>query len=232
MSLEQIRDYAIKIIPYLNPQSRISIVGGEPTIHPQFFDVLNLLLEIIRPHLSIPIFLLSSGVGDIVIEKLTQIKKQYTTYEAPLRLAHSYFYSSLIVRESNIQFYIINSKGYLGIDKYVEKYYQPIFRAAKDFISEYNYSEICMDKKSCGYGVTPYGIYICAMAATISRIFKLGNGFNHIPSFEEEKKQANSVCQYCSVPCQGLVGPDISKSYVDAFNEWKKDPYFPPVLSP
>ena len=35
MSLEQVRRYALATAPLISAQSRINIVGGEPTLHPQ-----------------------------------------------------------------------------------------------------------------------------------------------------------------------------------------------------
>jgi hypothetical protein len=234
MSLEQVRRYALATAPLISAQSRINIVGGEPTLHPQIFEVLDILVEVIRPRMKIPIQFFSSGIGSKVNQVLGQIRQRYITQSAPFYPVYNYAWASLVIRESHIQFYVINTKGSFAthIKDYINKYHIPIFRAAQDLLPYCkDYVSLCKDKLCYGYSLSPYGIYICSVASTISRIFKLGEGLDHIPSTEEDKEQVDRLCHLCAVPCSKIPGPDITKSYEEAIEAWYKEPYFLKPLS-
>jgi hypothetical protein len=225
MSVSQLEKYIVAVLPHISSVSRINILGGEPTLHPQIFEVLDLLVKILRPKLSFPMNIVSNGVGERVNSILEEIRKRYNTYDNSRSITMINPYS---VAKSNKDFCIVRSKFYN--QKVVESRHHPNLRGLIDYKDDINI-DYCWVQDNCGYNISPYGIYICSMAIAISRIFKLGEGLDHFPTPEELLNQKKKMCKYCHIKCIPLPpSPAISKSFEIAIEEWDKDPYFLKVL--
>ena len=232
---KMMRKYCDIINPYITSHSRITILGGEPTLHPQLFEVLDIALEMLRPKLAIPIYILSNGSGSKINSILDQIRVKYVTQDN-LLLAHG-FLDYAILKDSTDQFCIVCSKTKEG-NQWAETHHLPIYAAPIDYPSNIlNYSEDCPCRRYCGYGVTPYGIYICSTGApAIPSIFKLGNGWDHFPTPREEEEQAQKFCKYCYFSCYTHIPQYqydsnqkkmiVTESYKKAIEEWNNVPYF------
>ena len=238
MTATQLERYVSIIAPHINRRSSIRILGGEPMLHPQIFKMLDILIQAIRPLIEFPITIVTNGYGEKVNNVLTQIRECYDTCD------NSHLSTNTTLRPSSSkQFCIVASKT-LRPEAYVEQYHTSVTRAAIDFMSRSEitkYAETCWVRRTCGYGITAHGIFICAGAApSICGLFKLNPGLDHFPTTKEEDEQAERICEYCRIPCdpnQDLSGPPkirpailLSKSYENAIREWRRESYHLPVV--
>jgi hypothetical protein len=223
MSLEQLERYINEIVPVLDLRTNIRIGGGEPTLHPQIFKILDLVMQKIRPLLEIPITFLTNGVGSEVNQTLQLIRKKYDTYDNP----HIPIMGSPLTVPSRKQLCINVSKS-RNIEAYINAKHTSIFRAPVDLFPKSDWSAKCPAKNSCN--ITPYGFFVCCGAALIvSTIFKFDEGKDHLLTPEEEKEQKEKLCKYC--PYLGAsFNPEPTESYKRAIEDWEKDPYFLKVL--
>jgi hypothetical protein len=224
MSLEEVEKYTDIIMPFVSPLSRIAIAGGEPTLHPQIFSVLDIILSKIRPLLRVPILFFSNGVGEKVSTAIIEMKNKYSVRESDL--INRKRGSIRILCESPDQIFLVRSKVD-NAQAYArgESDHMPIFRAAIDYMNEEDiFKKECWLKDVCGYGITSRGIFICAArAAAISEVFELEYGFNHMPSLEEESNQLKSLCKYCSMPCENLTEVSSSKTWEERLSQLRTE---------
>jgi hypothetical protein len=229
MSIELMRKYSHIIYDHIEPLSRIAITGGEPTLHPQFFDILDIAANILRSKMKIPILILSNGVGEKVNSILSEVRKRYTTLDSPTpEISPNDFVLHMSTKKQTEQFYIVCSKN-RNTSLFVSQMHKPIFRAAIDFFpKKEDFYKTCWVTGVCGYDLTPYGIFACTAApVAISTIFKLDAlRFDHFPTEEEAERQLKQLCKYCSVPCQQILSPIISPTYEKQLQEWRNDPFF------
>ena len=228
MTFEQYSKYIDIILPYVTRESEIRLLGGEPTLHPQFLPFLELAITKIRPRMIRPILLFTDGVGKKVTTVLDQVRANFITathmeseYGVRKFLLPKHFPSAQVI--------IVQSKT---DPAFVLRQHYPITRALQDF----DYLEKTFKLNKCrnyvknGYGITPYGIYICSACTTLARIYRLGNGFDHVPTDEETTAQSQRMCKFCWEPCSDIRGMPVSRTYERYIEEWRKDPYFLPVL--
>ena len=232
MTLDQFTEYINILLPHIEASSNIKLLGGEPTLHPQLVDFLALCVEKIRPKLTKPIYLLTNGVGEKVNAALDTVRAAFTTFTHDYtdKYGHRQHINLADPTVMAAQVAIVRSK--LVDPSYIAKYFCPITRALQDF--EYLNAKFSMDScrslKHFGLSITPYGIYFCPMASAIARIYKLGNGFDHFLSEEEIQTQGKLMCTYCWEPCDTVYGMPVSRTYEKAEKEWRKDPYFLPII--
>jgi hypothetical protein len=236
MSLEAFKKYVDIIEPLITKTSGLRIMGGEPTLHPQLFEMLEILAARIRPKMSWGINICSNGVGDQVNEVLNKIRAKYTSHTI-----YSDLEMNLSVRfPTEEQFLIIESKK-KAMDAYVKRHAN-IYQAVQDVYPDLkDYSEDCFVLKNCGYGITPKGIFICSTIPYIATIMKLPGGLDHFPSEEEEKEQKRMYCKYCAMAStrkefafksRKIPQELISPTYERALKAWDDEPYFLPVIDP
>ena len=261
ISIKKFKEYIHIIKPYVSIDSGIRISGGEPTLHPQIFDILDILLKEIRPKMRLPISICSNGVGADVNTILNKIRDKYSTLDTPLLILNP-----TLQKSASFDFNIITSKNF--DPEYVKKYHKPIFQAIMDIQPNINIEDIvkdncdlkrctcgldtsihyeCVIKKLCGTAITPYGLFICAFASTISSIFKLGSGIiDSMITLEEEKNQIRKYCKYCwsfSTGCrycwvpgstyginETILDSTPTKTYKKQLEQWDKHPYYLPVV--
>jgi hypothetical protein len=223
MSLERFRQNVNIIEPYINSQSQVRILGGEPTLHPQIFEILDVFAQVIRPKMRFAIYICTNEVGEKVVDTLNQIRARYTTYTT---------YNG---PEPNPQKRLSSSKQFCIVSKnnpvsgfHTFEEHKSIYKAAQDYLpNKEDYSKNCRVLSECGYGINPYGIFICSPAQYIATIYKLKGGLDHFPSLEEESEQKKLYCRYCYVPYESQ---HISPSYEKALKNWDEQPYLLPII--
>jgi hypothetical protein len=227
LSLESLDKYISQLLPLITRHTNVRIGGGEPVLHPQIFEMLQLLIEKVRPKLEIPLVLLSNGVGDRVNQILDEIRKRYDTFDSPYIST-----KANLILQSTKQICINASKSH-GAEQYVKARHKPIFRAPVDLLPpQGDWARNCPQKNGCN--ITPHGVFVCCGSSRIiSTLFRLRPGEGHILSEEEEETQRQKFCKYCSYLCQPLVpSEEPSEAYKEAIENWRANPYYLEEVEP
>lgn len=180
---------------------RIRLVGGEPTSHPQFLEIVNLVLEYrdrFSPKTRIQVTtnghgerankmlaLLPPGIDVNNTAKVTNVQREFDTFNvAPID---------------------------------VEDY------------DRADFSNGCWITQRCGIGVTPYGYYPCAVAGAIDRTFGFNLGRKTLPERHDDmKKELRTFCALCGhfkLPTREVLnGPVMSPTWAQAYTRSLRQP--------
>ena len=170
LTLDDIKFFIKESINNDKKWERIRILGGEPTLHKQIFEILDVLLIYKRefsPNTKIQ--LVSNGHGKAVHKVLSRIPSD-------IEIENSQ-------KTSNIQ-----------------PTFTPINLAPIDDpqSSKQDFTKGCWIPSLCGITLDMHGYYPCSAAAAFDRIFGFNSGEKKIPcevgTLEKKFKQ---FCQYC-----------------------------------
>jgi hypothetical protein len=172
MSVEQIQRFVDECAAADYHWNLMEIAGGEPTIHPDFLKIIDILRTYrnrYSPQTRIKV--LTNGAGDKVQQMVAQVPEDIEVENSnksgkrPAELKHSTF--NLSPEEVD---------GYGKVD----------FRNA----CEYTYR--------CGTGLGPTGYYHCPVAAGMDRIFEWNIGRQSLPSEDDDMEDlAERFCSKC-----------------------------------
>lgn len=193
MTLDQIDRFVAESVAGGVRWERIRLLGGEPTLHPEFFSILERLRAYRDAHSpSTRIEVTSNGHGDKVQRALERIPQdvvventQKTSVEQP--------FQSFNVAPAD----------------------RPAYRNA-------DFANGCAVTEVCGVGLGPYGYYPCAVAAGIDRIVGLDMGRRALPGPEDDMvDQLDAFCRRCGSfkrePEPPVERPVSSKTWDDAY---------------
>ncbi len=149
---------------------RIRLVGGEPTIHPKFMDVVNLLLQYRDTYCpDTRIELTTNGYGRYVNKVIGKIPPGIEVHNS--------------AKESQVQ-PTFSTFNVAPID-------EPEYAKAE-------FANGCPITSECGIGLTPYGYYPCAIAGAIDRTFGLDLGRKELPDFDDNMEpELRRFCALC-----------------------------------
>jgi hypothetical protein len=170
MSLGQIRYFLEESRTRGINWKRIRVVGGEPTTHPRFLDVLNLLLEYRERYFpQTRLELTTNGHGSYVNKMIAKIPPGIEVTNT--------------AKESQIQ-----------------STFQTFNVAPIDTTDYKNteFANACPITKECGVGITPYGYYPCTVAGAIDRTFGFDMGRKRLPDDNDGmEKELQKFCSHC-----------------------------------
>lgn len=185
---------------------KIRILGGEPLLHPDIIDIMNLLLEFREsesPETAVEI--VTNGYGDKVREVINLIPEG-------IEITNTHKTSS-----------------------YVETF-EAFNLAPRDItnFSAEDYTKACWITRDCGMGLNIYGYYQCAVAAGIDRVLGLDIGIKNMPMREEEFiEQKQLLCGYCghfltrervhTKDRINISGTPMSESWRFAYDRYKNE---------
>lgn len=174
MSLIQIQEFVQDSIGLNKKWELINLLGGEPTIHTDFIEIVNAILyNYIIPYSPNTILqVTSNGFGDVVQGKLKQLPK----------------HKNLIIDYASFK------------DDRVVPYFSPFNDAPIDnkSLSNQEYSKGCWVTSYCGIGLNQLGYYPCGVAGGIDRVFEKNLGVKKLEDVDESiSKLLNEFCKYC-----------------------------------
>ena len=188
----------------------LHILGGEPTLHPNFVEIVLTLDEWFQEHSpETDLKVITNGVSKLTRSNLENIPERWhydNSYKIEFEKATSHF--------------------------------EPFNLAPIDLEDWKNqdFKKGCYITQDSGIGLTPYGYFHCAIAGGIERIMNFGHGFESIPNHPWELLQMmEDYCKNCGhflsdtfverVDRDGeLPPPDtVSTTWELAYNKWKKD---------
>jgi len=174
ISIKTIENFIQESIELSKNWELINILGGEPTLHPDFFEIVNLLLEYIEKYSPKTILqITSNGYTKESREMLSKLK-------------HPNIY--------------IDTKSFKTSNKI--DYFTPFNDAPIDddrFKNE-DFSKGCWVASYCGMGLNKYGYYPCGVIGSIDRLFGGLNGKKSIREFKNDKVfQKEIMDKYCGL---------------------------------
>jgi hypothetical protein len=169
MTVEQIQKFIKESIDNNVNWERIRVMGGEPTLHPNVIEILNLLLEYKKKYSpDTCIELDTNGFGKIVNDVLSKVPKEIEIENTSKKSELQLFYLFNMAPKDSIRY------------NYAD------------------YSSGCQVISVDGFGLTPYGYYPCAAAGGIDRIFGFDIGRKKLPSYEDSMTdQLQTFCKLC-----------------------------------
>jgi len=196
--IEKIVNEAINLRYYWDG---VFLTGGEPSLHPQFFEILDVLKQYSDFNPECKIFLETNGAGNKVQSVLKKLPSWILIHNTNKKVEnHSY------------DFYTYNIA--------------PIDNLAYRFS---DFSKGCRRLSVCyGLCATMYGYYPCSPCMNVARVFGLDIGIKELSLVTEKtlRKQLKILCKYCGwfkEPVNSLVLTEkISCSWKRAFAEYAK----------
>jgi len=197
MSVEQIGRFIKESIGQKRKWGRIAITGGEGTLHPCFFDIIQLLLSY-KEDFSRPsnIELYTNGFGLEVNNVLRRIPKEIAIVNTKKQSIAQYFYSFNVA----------------PLDLKINK--------------NTDYSNGCQVAQICGIGLNRYGYYMCALGGGIDRVFGFDIGRKSLPAGDDLMiEQRKILCQYCGyfkTKLDIITAEEMSSTWKYAYENYKR----------
>jgi uncharacterized radical SAM superfamily Fe-S cluster-containing enzyme len=174
MSVEQIENFVKESIELNKKWKLINLLGGEPSIHKDFLQIVNLILnEYIVKHSPETILqVTSNGFGEFVKESLSKLP----------------YHKNLIIDYASFK------------DERIVPYFSPFNDAPIDKPNgnEKEYHKGCWVTSYCGIGLNQLGYYPCGVAGGIDRVFKLNLSVQSLKNVDDSlAKHLETFCRFC-----------------------------------
>jgi hypothetical protein len=200
MSLEQIRKFVDESMQLNWRWENIALLGGEPTVHPQIFKILDILKRYKDFNQSCRIEIGTNGFGERVKARLSKMP--------------SWVIISNSHKESAIQKFSSYNLAPMDFGKYKNAKFE---RGCE--ITEY-----------CGLGLTRYGYYSCGSGAAVDRVFGFDMGIKKLSDVSKSRLegQMKILCRHCghykdiNISATDKVTEEkMSKTWQNAYEEYK-----------
>ena len=182
---------------------RIRVLGGEPTLHPQFLLIIDELLRYKKHNPRCIVEVVTNGHGLKVQEALRKLPET-------ISIDNSYKINS--EQPTFIQFNLapIDDRKFVFSD----------------------YRNGCSIIRDCGIGLAPTGYYPCAIAGGIDRITGKSSGRANIPEDSDDMRDLlDSACRFCGRFKEDFVPEKLrpkttdtpmSTSWIKLYGNWKQ----------
>lgn len=169
MSLEQVEKFVKESLDLNYKWGRIMILGGEPTLHPQFFEILNTIKKYKDKNPDCVVGLTTNGYG----EKVRRIIDRTPDW--------------VQITDTNKRSNKQNFSSYNIAPVDIIRYRKAVF------------SKGCAIMERCGLGLTRYGYFPCGAGASVARVFGFDIGIKKLSMVKSPviKQQLNRLCCYC-----------------------------------
>ena len=200
LSVEQVKKFVHESIEQNRRWTRILISGGEPTLHPGLFEIIDELLNYQRDHSQKTVLELNTNgfgnrVNSVLSRMPSEIKINNSKKINPNKVKHSRFHDA------------------------------PIDNLAYKFA---DFSNACWICANCGIALTKYGYYPCCVAASIDRVFGFDTGIKKLPAADYNmRKMLSRLCGYCGhfMRFNEVLKTDpntVSSTWKKSIEEYKK----------
>jgi hypothetical protein len=171
LSLEQIQKFLRETLAKGIQWEKINILGGEPTLHPEFLPILDALIafrDSHRPAAEIAIY--TNGSGKKVNDVLKKLNRKVVVFNTAKKSNAHVFFPFNLAPKDFVRY------------RYVD------------------YSSGCWLLHDCGMGLSPYGYYPCALSAAIDRVLGFDIGRKSLPELSDDMRdQMEALCRYCGL---------------------------------
>lgn len=202
MTLQTVVNFVDESIGKKANWSRIRVLGGEPTLHPQFPLIINELLRYKKNNIDCIIEVVTNGYGRKVQEVLRMIPDS-------ISIDNSYKISGKQPAFIPFNMAPIDDRKFVFSD----------------------YRNGCSIIRDCGIGLTPTGYYPCAIAGGIDRITGQSSGRTKLPEDGDDMRDLlDRACRLCGrykkdfVPEKLrplIIGTPMSVSWKKLYVNWK-----------
>ena len=200
----QIADMLADCVKYNKTWTRITLTGGEPTMHDGFEDIVDILMaykKMINP----------------------ELKATTYTYHHP-----KYYYKIENVIKKYPDFEIKDTRKDKPRVHKIAYMKAPIDIDPKKYNDQHLYTGCNEGARLCGIGWDFSGYYVCPIMASISRVIKLDVAIKSIKDLTVKNlvKQYNPICKYCGCYAyyKAKVNKDlISPTWAEAIRLYKMD---------
>lgn len=174
MSLKQIENFVQESIELDKKWKLINLLGGEPTLHKDFLEIVDLILNeyLIKHSPETILQITSNGYGDLVQEQLSKLPK----------------HPNLIIDYASFK------------DERTIPYFSPFNDAPIDKPNgeDKEYHKGCWVTSYCGIGLNQMGYYPCGVAGGIDRVFQFNLGIESLKDVDEKiAKYLDTFCKFC-----------------------------------
>jgi hypothetical protein len=197
MAVQQVEKFIAETVAQNRTWKEIKLEGGEPTLHPDFFEVIELMREFKASRAPGTIISLSTnGYGEEVRSVLAQLPKEIVVYNS-------------------------------GKDSPVRDEFYAFNVAPADLAGYQNsdFTQACDIPYYFGIGLSPYGYYPCTVSAGIDRVFGMDIGKKRLPGKDDPMtEQLQTFCRLCGhcIPFNLAGGKElISPTWVSAYNAYQ-----------
>ena len=197
ISVEQIKKIIQESIEHERRWESVMLTGGEPTLSPFFFDIINLVLAYKKefsPQTIIDVF--TNGKGVDVSAALNKLPAEVCVRNSRKASFMNIFYP--------LNMAPVDLKEY----KYVD------------------YSNACVIAENCGIGLNCYGYYLCGIAAGIDRVLGFDIGRKKMPlpgdMFIEQRRRLCRYCGFFQRRYKYTKKERISPTWQEAYENYKR----------
>ncbi|WP_018753429.1 radical SAM protein [Paenibacillus sanguinis] len=175
MTVDQIQKFIEQSLEAKHPWERIKLIGGEPTIHPQFDEILELLHSYkIEHNINLDLRVTSNGTTKYTQQKLDEINQSYPDV-------------------------IVENSG--KVDNFIPGFALSHVAPCDMYAYKNHNYKGCWIPEECGIGLNFSGFYPCSIGGSIARIFDLDFAIKNVKDINIEILMGmyNSLCSLCGM---------------------------------